>query len=218
MEPPSDRLAGSIDELVPRAVAGDQIAWGELLTRYRQRLRGMVALRLDRRLQGRIDPSDVMQEAFLSASLQLPDYGKNPAIPFYLWLRLVTGQKLGELHRHHLGTKKRDAGREISLHAAPMPEASSMALAAQLLGHEPRPSEAAIRAERTLRLEECLDRMEPLEREVLALRHFEELSNAEVAQVLGLSEAAASKRYVRALHKLKVILRGLPGGQEESTP
>ena len=200
--------------LIERAAAGDQEAWGMLLDQHRGRLRAMVAIRLDTRLQGRLDPSDVLQEAYLSASLQLAEYAKNPAIPFYLWLRLVTGQKLALLHRHHLGVKQRDARREISLWGA-VPDASSAALAARLLGHEPRPSEVAIRAERALRLEEALGSLQPLDREILALRHFELLNNGEAAQVLGLSESAASKRYVRALVKLKDILRGLPGGQED---
>ena len=204
------------DQLLRRAAAGDQQAWGELLTRHRERLGRMVSLRLDRRLQGRLGASDVLQEAFLTASVQFPAYLQSPTIPFYLWLRLVTGQALAQLHRRHLGTKGRDAGREVTLGAAALPEASSAALAAQLMGHEPRPSEAARRAERARRLEGGLGRLEPLDREVLALRHFEQLSNAEVAQVLGLSESAASKRYVRALQKLKDILNSLPGGWESS--
>jgi RNA polymerase sigma-70 factor (ECF subfamily) len=205
------------DQLLRRAASGDQQAWGELLTRHRERLGRLVALRLDRRLRGRIDPSDVLQEAFFSASVQLPDYLADPTIPFYLWLRLVTGQQLARLHRHHLGTKARDAGREAARGAGASPEASSAALADQLMANEPRPSEAARRAERTRRLEEGLGRMEALDREILALRHFEQLSNAEAARVLGLNESAASKRYVRALHKLKDVLNGLPGGWESSS-
>ena len=203
------------DELLRRAATGDQEAWGELLAAHRERLRCMVALRLDRRLQSRLDPSDVIQEAFLSASLRLPDYVQNPTLPFHLWLRLITAQMVAQLHRRHLGTKGRDAAREISLDQAPLPEASSEALAVQLLAREPRPSEATMRAERARCLEEALNRMEALDREVLALRHFENLSNAETAQVLGLSESAASKRYVRALEKLREIFSRLPGGQEE---
>jgi RNA polymerase sigma-70 factor (ECF subfamily) len=198
--------------LLERVAAGDQEAWGILLTRHRERLRAMVLLRLDRRLQGRIDPSDVIQEASLAASLQLPNYLRNPPMPFFLWLRLITGQKLMQFHRHHLGTRARDAGREVALYRGSLPEASSTALAAQLLGHEPRPSEAAVRAERILRMQEALNTMDPLDREVLALRHFEQLSNAETATVLEIRPAAASKRYVRALQKLKEILANMPGG------
>src|SRR5262249_48682613 len=100
-----------IGDLLRQVAAGDQVLWGELLERHRPRLRRMVELRLDPRLQGRLDASDVIQEAYLTASVQLPEYLKQPTIPFYLWLRLVTGQKLMVLHRHHLGTKARDANR-----------------------------------------------------------------------------------------------------------
>jgi RNA polymerase sigma-70 factor (ECF subfamily) len=166
----------------------------------------MIALRLDQRLQGRIDASDVIQEAFLEASTRLAEYVQQPTMPFFLWLRFLTGQKLVELHRHHLGAQMRDASREISLYHGALPETSSAALAAQLLGHDTRPSEAAIRAERRIRLQEALNRLEPLDREVLALRHFEQLNNRETAQVLGLPEGVASKRYTRALKKLKDLL------------
>jgi RNA polymerase sigma-70 factor (ECF subfamily) len=206
--------SGETQRLLQQAAAGDQESWGALLMRYSQRLRCMVALRLDRRLQGRIDPSDIIQEAFVEASAQLPAYVNQPTMPLYLWLRLIAGQKMVALHRHHLGTQARDAGREVSLYQGSLPETSSAALAGQLLGHETRPSEAAIRAERALRLQEALNSMDPLDREVLALRHFELLSNAEVAQVLGIQESAASKRYVRALRKLKQVLKGMPGGGE----
>jgi RNA polymerase sigma-70 factor (ECF subfamily) len=215
MGPATPPNPDDLDRLLERSAAGDQEAWGALLGHHRQRLRCMVALRLDPRLQGRIDPSDVLQDAFLTASLRLAEYTRNPAVPFYVWLRQLTGQQLALLHRHHIGTKQRDARREISLYGGPVPQASSAALAARLLGHEPRPSEAAMQAERALRVEDALNRMDPLDREVLALRHFEQLSTAEVAQVAGISEAAASKRYVRALRKLKDVLKDLSGGREE---
>jgi RNA polymerase sigma-70 factor (ECF subfamily) len=191
---------------------GDRQVWGTLLERHRKRLRRMVALRLDQRLQGRLDASDVIQEAYLEAMARVEEYLRQPTMPFFLWLRFLTGQKLLELHRHHLGTQMRDAGREVSLHRGSLPGVSSAALAAQLLGHDTRPSEAAIRAERKIRLQEALNSMDALDREVLALRHFEQLNNAETAQVLGLQESAASKRYIRALKKLKEILSAMPGG------
>ena len=200
------------EELLQSAAQGDKEKWGVLLKRHRSRLRRMVALRLDQRLQGRLDASDVIQEAYLEASARLPEYLRQPALPFFLWLRFLTGQKMLELHRRHLGAHMRDAAREVSLYRGALPETSSAALAAQLLGHDTRPSEAAIRAERKIRLQEALNVMEPLDREVLALRHFEQLNNAETAQALGLQESAASKRYVRALKKLKDILMSLPGG------
>jgi len=206
--------SGETDELLRRVAQGAPQEWGALLDRHRARLRRMVALRLDRRHQGRLDASDVIQEAFLEASARLADYLRQPDMPFFLWLRFLTGQKMMELHRQHLGAQMRDAGREISLYRGALPGASSAALAAQLLGHDTRPSEAAIRAERKIRLQEALNSMDPLDREVLALRHFEQLNNAETAQALGLNESAASKRYIRALKKLKDILTSLPGGRE----
>jgi RNA polymerase sigma-70 factor (ECF subfamily) len=206
------------DRLLRRASQGDRPGWGALLQRHRARLRRMVTLRLDQRLQGRIDASDVIQEAYLEASTRLEDYLRRPTMPFFLWLRFLTQQKLLELHRHHLGAQMRDAGREVSLYRGSLPEASSAALAAQLLGQDTRPSEAAVRAERKIRLQEALNTLDPMDREVLALRHFEQLSTAEVAQVLGVTPAAASKRYLRALRRLKEILDGMPGGMRELLP
>src|SRR5262249_52855760 len=138
--------------------------------------------------------------------------------PFFLWLRFLTGQKLVTLHRHHLGRQMRAAGREVSLSGGWLPATTSATLAAQLLGHEARPSEAAIRAELKLRLREALDSMDPADREVLVLRHFEQLSLGEAAQVLGLTESGACRRHLRALSRLKEILGGLPGGLGDLWP
>jgi RNA polymerase sigma-70 factor (ECF subfamily) len=199
------------------AARGDRAAWGAVLAGHRDRLRRMVALRLDRRLQGRIDPSDVIQEAYLDAARRLPEYLRDPEpMPVFLWLRFLAAQALQALHRKHLGAQARDAGRELSIQGGRMPQATSAALAAQLLGHETRASEAAIRAEQKLRLEQALNQMDPLDREVLALRHFEQLSNGECSRVLGLKETTATKRYIRALRKLKGILKAFPGGQSEA--
>jgi len=203
------------NRLLQRAAEGDQESWGALLTRHRERLRRLVAFRMDQRLQGRIDPSDVIQEVCLEAAAALAAYLQRPAIPFFLWLRGITSNKLLELHRYHLGTQMRDARREVSLYRGASPETTSAALAAQLLGHATRPSEAAIRAEAKLRLQEALNGMDSLDREVLALRHFEQLSPAETAQVLGISKKAAGMRYLRALKRLKEILTDLPGGPRE---
>jgi RNA polymerase sigma-70 factor (ECF subfamily) len=205
-------------DLLRRSAQGDQAGWSALLARHEDRLRRLVAFRLDRRLQGRVDPSDVLQEVYLEVAGHLAEYLREPGMPFYLWLRGITGNKLLELHRHHLGTEMRDAGREVSLYRGAMPEASSADLAARLLGRLTRPSEAAIRAEMKLRLQEVLNGMDPLDREVLALRHFEQLSTAETARVLGIKEAAAGKRYLRALKRLKDLLAGKPGGPPEQDP
>jgi RNA polymerase sigma-70 factor (ECF subfamily) len=201
-----------------RAAGGDAEGWRQLLARHHDRLRRMVAVRLDPRLYGRVDPSDVLQEAYLDAAVQLPAYVKTPNIPFFLWLRLLAGSRLSKVHLRHLGRQRRDAAREVSLDRPAMPAASSAALAARLLGRGSRPSEAAVRAELKARLVEALDELEPLDRDVLALRHFEQLSTAESAAVLGVSESAAAKRYLRAIMRLRVMLRDRPGGLEDFLP
>jgi RNA polymerase sigma-70 factor (ECF subfamily) len=200
-----------LEEQLRRLAAGDRQALAELFARYRDRLRRMVKLRLDRRLQGRIDPSDVLQEAYLDVAQRAPEYASNPTMPFFLWLRWLTGQRLLMLHRQHLGAKMRDAGQEVSLYRGALPQASSVSLAAQLLGRMTSPSLAAVRAEMQLQLQEALNGMDPIDREVLTLRHFEELSNGETAAVLGITKAAASNRYIRALKRLKEVLSSMPG-------
>jgi RNA polymerase sigma-70 factor (ECF subfamily) len=200
----------NVDDLLGRAKSGDKQALADLFNRYRDRLRRMVHLRLDRRLQGRIDASDVLQEAFIDFARRFPLFGAEGGTPFYLWLRQITGQKLIDLHRHHLGAKMRDAAQEVSLYRGALPQASSVSLAAQLLGKLTSASRAAIRAETQLRVQEALNSMDALDREVLTLRHFEMLSNEETAQVLGIKKTAASNRYIRALKRLKEMLAGLP--------
>lgn len=198
-------------ELLRRAGAGEPAAQAELFARYRERLRRMVRLRLDRRLQGRLDPSDVLQEAFLDFAKRAADYAANPAMDFFLWLRLLTGQRLLILHRQHLGTRMRDAALEVSLFQGALPQATTHSLAAQLLGHLTSPTQAAHRAELQIRLQEALNRMDPIDREIVALRHFEELSNNEAAAVLGVKKSAASNRYIRALKELREIMQVTPG-------
>jgi RNA polymerase sigma-70 factor (ECF subfamily) len=202
---------GESDELLRLAAAGDGESWEALVGRSRQRLRRMVAFRLDHRLQGRVDPSDVLQDAYIEAWRDLGSYLNRPEIPFFLWLRGIAGNKLRELHRHHLGTQMRDPRREVSIHGGAMPETTTTAMAAELLGNLTRASEEAVRLELKLRLQDALNAMDPLDREVLALRHFEQLSPAETARVLGIKEKAAGMRYVRALRRLKEILSGLGG-------
>ena len=202
------------DTDLSRILAGDTSGWGALLARHERRLRRVVAFRIDPRLQGRVDPADVLQEVYLAAYQGLTEYRRQPGVSFFLWLRGIAHNKLLELHRHHLDTPMRDARREVSLYRGPLPEATSAALAAQLLGRLTRPSEAAIRAEAKVRLQEALNAMEPIDREVLALRHFEHLTNAESAAVLGTKESAAGKRYLRALERLREVVTQVPGGLE----
>lgn len=202
------------EELLDAARNGDEGALAVLVERHRDRLERMVRLRMDRRLQGRVDPADVIQEAYLAARGKFPQYSADPRVPFFLWLRLEVGQKLVDVHRFHLGTKMRDAGLEVSLHRGPLPQVTSLSLAEHLLGKLTTASRAAMRVELKLRVQEALNSMAPHDREVLILRHFEELSNAEAAEVLGIKPSAAVNRYVRALKRLKDVFQGMPGGIE----
>jgi RNA polymerase sigma-70 factor (ECF subfamily) len=201
----------STEDLLHRASSGDRQALTELFARHRERLWRLVHLRLDRRLQGRLDPDDVLQETFLVFMERFADYAANPSLPFFLWLRGLTGQQLIDLHRAHLGAKMRDAAREVSLYRGALPQASSVSLANQLLGRLTTASQAAVRAELQLKVQEALNSMDPMDREVLTLRNFEMLSNEETAQVLGLTKSATSSRHIRALKRLKEHLSGLPG-------
>jgi len=198
-------------DFLRRAKGGDQQALAALFARYRDRLRKMIHLRLDRRMSGRIDASDVLQDAYLDVARRFPEYAAAPTVPFYLWLRALTGQRLVDLHRRHLGAQMRDAGQEISLCHGALPAASSASLAQQLLAGLTSPTQAAIRAEMQVRLQEALNSMDPIDREVVVLRHFEELTNVEAAEVLHIEPSAASKRYIRAIRRLKAILDAVPG-------
>jgi RNA polymerase sigma-70 factor (ECF subfamily) len=199
------------DDLVRRAQHGDDAALGALFSRYRDRLRKMVLLRLDRHLCGRLDASDVLQEAYLDVARRFPQYAAAPTVPVYLWLRALTGQRLIDLHRQHLGAHMRDAALEVSLHRGALPQVSSASLAQQLVAGLTSPTQAAVRAELQIQLQEALNDLDPLDREVVVLRHFEELNNAETAQVLGIEPPAASKRHIRAIRRLKAVLGSRPG-------
>src|SRR5438067_277952 len=142
------------NRLIESAARGSQGAWAEILDRHRDRLRRMVVLRMDRRLQGRVDASDIIQDACVDAIQRLPDYLDNPSMPFFLWLRFLVGQRLIDGHRRHLGAQARDVGREVTLFHGTIPEATSAVLAAQLLGRMTTPSQAAIRAEQLVKLEQ----------------------------------------------------------------
>jgi RNA polymerase sigma-70 factor (ECF subfamily) len=203
---PDDRDQHSDDSrLVEQAASGDERAMGALLSLYRTRLRRMVDLRMAPGLRSRLDPSDVLQEALLEAAQRFPEYAREKPLPFFLWLRRITRDRLISLHRRHLGAKARDPRREVPLHSGDA-DATTEGLAAQLLGQITSPSLQLARAEASLRLQEALNTLDPHEREVLSLRHFEQLSNSEVAHELGLSESAASKRYLRAVLRLRGIL------------
>jgi RNA polymerase sigma-70 factor (ECF subfamily) len=202
--------------LMSRAAAGDPSAWGALLAQHQPRLAGMVSFRLDPRLRQRVDESDVMQEAYITATERRADFFAQSTQSLFLWLRWIVGNTLLDLHRHHLGVQMRDARREAS-HGRHRPagtdeDGTRSALVAQLTCGCTGPATAAGRDELRARLSEALNRMDPTDREVVALRHYEQLTSAETAQVLGIQERAAAKRYLRALERLREILSAMPGG------
>ena len=191
-----------MEQLVQRALSGDQQALAELFERYRERLRRMVLLRLDARVRARFDPSDVVQEAFVEIARRFPSYGEDPAIPLFLWMRMVTGDRLAHLHRMHLGAEKRDAARESPVHGARFPEASSVYLASQLAGQFTSVDRGLKQEEVRAKLSEALSAMDDHDREIIAMRHFEELSTAEIAASLDLTRSGVLKRYTRAIRRL----------------
>ena len=179
---------------------GDDGALGPLFDAQRARLAKMVTFRLDPRLVGRIDAEDVLQDTFLEAEKRLKAF-RDDDKPFLVWIRLITQQTMTDLYRKHLGAKMRAAGREV---AAPQ----SGTLSGLFVGHITSPSHAMMREELRTKIEGALQEMDEIDREVLMLRHFEDLSNKDVALVLGIQENAASNRYVRALGRLKGFLQG----------
>jgi RNA polymerase sigma-70 factor, ECF subfamily len=197
-------------DLIRRAAGGDSGAMAALFTRHCDRLERVVSLRLDPRLRGRIDPADVLQETYLEVSRRIGEYARRPSVSAFVWLRSLATQKLVDLMRHHLGVKARAVGREFSIDNHAAPQASSASLAAELVGRLTSPSLAAIRAETRAQIEEALGRMDEVDREVLTLRHFEMMSNAEAAEALGLTAAAASMRYMRAIRRLKATFDAIP--------
>jgi RNA polymerase sigma-70 factor (subfamily 1) len=202
----SDLAPPITDELITSMRGGSVQALAAVFSHYRERLRCIVHFRLDYRVAGRVSDSDVLQETYLAAAKRLGHFSKQQEMPAFLWLRLLIGQQLIDLHRQHLQAEMRDVRKEISLQqSAPSPH-TSMAIAAQLVGSMTAVSEVFARAERIERLEAMLNQMDPIDREVIALRHFEELSNVETAEVLGIERAAASKRYIRAMSRLGELM------------
>ncbi len=191
-----------VDDLMQCAARGDEAALDALISRYRGRLTRMVQAYLNPQLQGRVDASDVVQEALLEAARRLEEYLKDPQAPFFLWMRRIVQQKLIDVHRQHLGAAKRDATREVPLYQGTS-EVASDALAMNRWGQSVRPSQVAVRTERWVRVCEVVETMDPIDREVLRLRHFEQRSNTDTARVLGISQSGATGRYVRALRHLK---------------
>ncbi len=195
MVPPAEN-SSETNRLLGLCKEGDAASLGVLLARHENRLRRLIAFRFDPRLQSRIDPSDVIQEAHLAVSRSLGGYLKESRMSLHQWLRGIVSHKLLELHRFHLGTPSRDLRREVSFLHASVPDAM----------YNTTPSETAMWAEDKVRMQAAINRLNPRDREILALRHFQLLTNAEAAGVLGITVAAAGKRYLRALELLRGVL------------
>ncbi|MGP0062180.1 MAG: sigma-70 family RNA polymerase sigma factor [Isosphaeraceae bacterium] len=193
------------EELIKRAGTGDQTARQQLLARHRGRLRQMVALRIDRRMAARVDPSDVVQEALADAAQSLSDYLKTRQLPFYPWLRQFAWERLLQLHRHHLQAQRRSVSRE-QLRIGDVADESAAILAERLANSGSSPSARLLAAELRDRVRAALETLEPRDREVLVLRYLEQLTSKEIAAVLGISEAAVKTRHRRALERLRRIL------------
>lgn len=202
-------------ELLDRLKSGDEQALAVLFSQHRERLLRMIEFRMDRRMLGRLEAEDILQEAYLDAAKRMHHFIKEETSSFFIWLRMVVTQTLIDLHRRHLGSQMRDAGRETAVRGVPFSQTTSFSLAAGVLGRFTSPTFAARRTEMSERLQLALEGMDPIDREVLALRHFEELTNNEVAQELGIQQKAASIRYVRALRRLKDLLKEIPGFAED---
>ncbi|WP_417389808.1 sigma-70 family RNA polymerase sigma factor [Gimesia sp.] len=179
--------------------------------RYRERLWRIVNFRLDTRLLGRVDADDILQEAYLDASTRIGHYLNDPATTFFIWLRTIVGQTLIDVHRRHLGAQKRDVRREVNTRRRVFSASTSFQIANVLLGDMTSPSQAALKEELAIQLREALESLNEIDREILVLRHFEELSNLEASEVLEIEPKTASMRYFRALTRLRSILVQIPG-------
>jgi len=193
------------EELLERAARGDPQAIEQLLTRYRPRLRQMVAVRMDPRLKSRVDPSDVVQEALMDASRMLPQYLRDRPLPYYPWLRQVAWQRLYDLHVRHVQAKKRSVARE-AVEAMMLSDASIVQLAERVVAAGTSPSVNLFRKELRRRVQEALGQMKAEDREVLVLRYLEQLDTNEIAAIVGISQDAVNMRHLRALKRLRGLL------------
>jgi RNA polymerase sigma-70 factor (ECF subfamily) len=205
------RLVSDAEEdlLLQQARAGDQASLARLFERHRPRLLLMIRARMNPRLRRRLDDCDVLQDALVEAVRRLPDYLRQPRAPFFLWVRKIVHLKILEVHRQHMAHQARDLRREVHGYRCDTAPASSIGLVDEILGKLTSPSMVAARDELKLKLHEALDQMGEIDREILSLRHFEELDNHEAAAELGIEPSAASKRYVRALLRFEAMLTDL---------
>ncbi|GAB5406910.1 MAG: sigma-70 family RNA polymerase sigma factor [Aureliella sp.] len=202
MWPEKDETA----ELLDDARQGKDSAVDLLLERHRESLRRLVAMRLDQKIMRRVDVSDVVQDVLIEANRRLKDYLENPVLSFHLWLRQIAKDRIIDAHRRHRVSAKRSVDREQQVAAKRAVDQSTMDLAAQLCDGELTPAAAATQQEIAVQVQEAVEKLEPKDQEVILMRHFEQLSNQEIAEVLQLTEPAASMRYLRALKKLRAVL------------
>jgi RNA polymerase sigma-70 factor (ECF subfamily) len=168
----------------------------------------MIDLRLDKRVAQRVDVSDVVQDVLVEASRRLQTYLAEPSLPFHLWIRQIAKDRIIDAHRRHRASAKRSVDRERRLEYNQSPDASTIELAGQLLDPELTPAARATQKELALQVSRCIELLDERDRDILIMRHFEQLSNQEVAATLGLSEPAASMRYLRALKRLRAVIDG----------
>jgi RNA polymerase sigma-70 factor (ECF subfamily) len=201
-------LANSAEtqELLDRAKAGDRQAVDQLLAQHREAIRRMIALRLDPALSARLDASDVVQDVLLEASRRLDDYLRSPVMPFHLWVRHIAKDHVIDAHRKHRKAQRRSLDREQPLVPRGRADQSSAELLAQVLDQELTPASAAIRQELQQRLARAIADLEEPDQEIILMRLYEQLSNLEVATVFGITEPAASMRYLRAVRRLQALL------------
>jgi RNA polymerase sigma-70 factor (ECF subfamily) len=205
-------------ELLQGARQGDDSAVNRLLDRHRQALRRMVQLRLDQKIQGRIDVSDIVQDVLVEANRRLPQYLENPIMSFHLWVRQIAKDRIIDAHRRHRVSAKRSVDREQPLAVPAASDHSTYDLAVQLRDPELTPAAAAARQEMAELVERALGRLGEPDCEVIVMRHYEQLSNTEVAEALGLSEPAASMRYLRAVRRLRELLLHSSDSAQSSAP
>ena len=202
-------------ELIDVAKTGDASAAGRLLNRHRDALHRMVAMRLDRKIQQRLDASDIVQEVMIEANRRLQTYLSDPVMPFHLWLRQMAKDRIIDAHRRHRASHKRSVDREQGMVAAAALDRSTIEFVAQLCDPELTPAAAATMQELQRRFKEAIQNLDENDREIILMRHFEQLSNQDVAEALGLTEPAASMRYLRAMRRLRKLLDTSVDGDEK---
>lgn len=206
----SDDSKSDLELMILSATGGDEGALAQLFEKNRPRLRKMIDFRMSEDLRGRVDPSDVLQEAFLELSKRLPEYRqREKSMPFFVWLRLITMERLQILHRRHVGAKMRDARRDVSLHGVQYDSGTGSLNAINLAQQLTSADFRLIREEEIAEVNRAIEQMDPTDREIISMRIFEELSNLEVATILDLKPSTASRRFVRAIESLRKMIDSL---------